>query len=100
MKVTDKGLKISSRRWVKKYGEQVVRYKWCRGGMASEVPELERVLILRSRKEMPKRAVTIVTQLSVERLSMLEQQCAHWPHPISAVVYIPLVKGENIEYRG
>lgn len=105
MKVTDKGLKISSRRWVKKYGEQVVRYKWCRGGLASEVPELERVLILRSRKEMPKRAVTIVTQLSVERLSMLEQQCAHWPHPISAVVYIPLVKGrisstEDDEWNG
>jgi glycosyltransferase-like protein LARGE len=24
---------------------------------------------------------------------MLEQQCAHWPHPIAAVVYIPMIEG-------
>ncbi len=87
-------LVISSRSWVKRYGNKVVRYKWCRGGKHAEVPDLERVLILRSTKKIPKRAVTIVTQLSIERLSMLEQQCAHWPHPIAAVVYIPMVEGK------
>lgn len=87
-------LSISSRSWVKRYGDDVVQYRWCRGGKRAEVPDLERVLILRSSKNIPKRAVTIVTQLSIERLSMLEQQCAHWPHPIAAVVYIPMVQGK------
>jgi len=48
----------------------------------------------RSDKPRPARSVTIVTQLSLERTSMLEQQCEHWPHPISAVIYIPLVRGK------
>lgn len=87
-------LALSSRSWVKRYGKHVIQYKWCRGGKQAEVPDLERVLILRSTKIIPKRAVTIVTQLSIERLSMLEQQCAHWPHPIAAVVYIPMVQGK------
>ena len=87
-------LLLSSRSWVKRYGGHVVHYKWCRGGKDTEVPDLERVLILRSSKHIPKRSVTIVTQLSIERLSMLEQQCAHWPHPIAAVVYIPMVQGK------
>lgn len=85
---------ISSRLWVKRFGGNVTRYRWCRGGKSTEVPDLERVLILRSKKQLPPRAVTIVTQLSLERLDMLEQQCAHWPHPIAAVVYIPLVQGK------
>lgn len=90
----DKEFVLSSRSWVKRYGRDVVKYKWCRGGKAEEVPELERVLILRSNRELPPNAVTIVTQLSIERLAMLEQQCAHWPHPIAAVIYIPLVRGK------
>ncbi len=91
---TGAGFVMSSRSWVKRYGEDVVKYKWCRGGRAEEVPQLERVLILRSNRNLPPNAVTIVTQLSIERLAMLEQQCAHWPHPIAAVVYIPLVRGK------
>ena len=90
----DKEFVLSSRSWVKRYGNDVVKYKWCRGGKAEEVPDLERVLILRSNRALPPNAVTIVTQLSIERLAMLEQQCAHWPHPIAAVVYIPLLKGK------
>lgn len=90
----DEGFVMSSRSWVMRYGNDVVKYKWCRGGKAEEVPQLERVLILRSNRKMPPNAVTIVTQLSIERLDMLEQQCAHWPHPIAAVVYIPLVRGK------
>ena len=91
---TGEGFVMSSRSWVKRYGDDVVKYKWCRGGRVEEVPQLERVLILRSNRDLPLNAVTIVTQLSIERLAMLEQQCAHWPHPIAAVVYIPLVRGK------
>ncbi len=91
---TGQGFVMSSRSWVRRYGDDVVKFKWCRGGKAEEVPQLERVLILRSNRILPQNAVTIVTQLSIERLAMLEQQCAHWPHPIAAVVYIPLVRGQ------
>lgn len=84
---------MSSKTWVKRYGKDVSRYKWCRGGKRAEVPSLESVKMYQSKKGIPNRAVTIVTQLSIERLAMLEQQCSHWPHTISAVVYIPLVEG-------
>ena len=32
--------------------------------------------------------VTLVTQLSVDRLQMLEQLCDHWPGPISLALYM------------
>ena len=83
----------TSRTWARLYGDQVSKYRWCRGGSVNEVPELKQVLMLRSEKARPKRAVTVVTQLSLERAAMLEQQCTLWPHPIAAVVYIPLLRG-------
>lgn len=91
---TGKEWVTTSRAWVRSYGTHVSKYRWCRGGSDGEVPDLQQVMMLRSEKPRPQRAVTIVTQLSLERTSMLEQQCAHWPHPISAVVYIPLVRGK------
>ncbi|GAB4821433.1 hypothetical protein N2152v2_008479 [Parachlorella kessleri] len=36
--------------------------------------------------------VTLVTQLSLERLNMLENQCEVWPHALAAAVYVPLLK--------
>jgi hypothetical protein len=83
----------TSRAWAKAFGAEVSKYRWCRGGSNIEVPELKQVLMLRSTKPRPTRAVTVVTQLSLERASMLEQQCSLWPHPVAAVVYIPLLRG-------
>ena len=37
--------------------------------------------------------ITLVTQLSIDRLGSLEQQCASWRGPTAAVVYAPLVRG-------
>lgn len=37
-------------------------------------------------------AVSIVTQLAVDRLKLLESQCLSWDGPISAVVYYPLIQ--------
>ena len=37
--------------------------------------------------------VTLVTQLSLDRLPALERQCQGWAGPIAAVVYAPLVGG-------
>ena len=51
------------------------------------------VALLRSEKPRPPRGLTVVTQLSVERFEMLENQCRNWPYQISATLYIPLVGG-------
>lgn len=91
---TGKEWVTTSRAWYRHFGDDVSKYRWCRGGSETEVPDLKQVLMLRSDKQRPQRGVTIVTQLSLERMSMLEQQCAHWPHPIAAVVYIPVVRGK------
>lgn len=90
---TGKEWSTSSRSWWKSFGEKVSKYRWCRGGSEAEVPDLKQVMILQNRKERPKNDVTIVTQLSLERLDMLEQQCSLWPGSIAAVVYVPLVHG-------
>ena len=58
------------------------------------MPELQRIKLFQSHKPRPKQAITIVTQLSLERLHMLQQQCSLWPHPIAASLYIPLVQGK------
>lgn len=67
----------------------------CRAPRSAEtVPALKRIKLFHSRKSRPKQAVTIVTQLSLERIHMLEHQCSLWPHPIAAAFYIPLVQGK------
>ncbi|KAL0030501.1 hypothetical protein WJX79_010997 [Trebouxia sp. C0005] len=40
--------------------------------------------------------VTLVTQLSLESLDMLQAQCELWSSPIAAVAYMPLVKGQLV----
>ncbi|KAL4538283.1 hypothetical protein Ndes2437B_g01296 [Nannochloris sp. 'desiccata'] len=67
----------------------------CRAPKSTEtVPALKRIKLLHSRKPRLEHAVTIVTQLSLERMQMLEHQCSLWPHPIAAAFYIPLVQGK------
>ncbi len=41
----------------------------------------------------PPADITVVTQLSIDRLPSLKQQCASWRGPTVAVVYAPLVQG-------
>lgn len=42
----------------------------------------------------------MITQLSFDRLDLLANQCAHWPHPISAAVYVPFVTGQGVASFG
>lgn len=42
---------------------------------------------------VPPADITVVTQLSIDRLPSLRQQCASWRGPTVAVVYAPLVHG-------
>jgi hypothetical protein len=83
----------SSRAWTRLHGGAVDPPRWCRGGGAGEVPDLRLVATLRSARAPRPRSVTVVTQLSLERAHMLEQQCALWPHAVAAAVYIPLLRG-------
>lgn len=69
------GLLLKSKHWVREFGGRVPRHKWCRGERPWLVPQLRRAALLRSSKARPERGVSIVTQLSLERLGMLEAQC-------------------------
>ena len=59
-------------------------FKWCREGLPEEVPQLQQVLKLESLKPRPARGLTVVTQLSLERFQMLENQCSTWPFQASS----------------
>jgi len=56
----------------------------------TDVPQLVSVQTWRSRKTKPRESITLMTQLSDDRLSMLENQCRTWNDPIVAMVYVPL----------
>lgn len=44
--------------------------------------------------------ITVITQLSLDRLPSLMQQCASWRGPTAAVVYAPLARGRLAGYEG
>lgn len=61
-----------------------------------ELPQLKIEQTLDSKKDKTNTDVTLVTQLSFERLYMLEGQCDVWDGVISAAVYIALVDGQAV----
>ncbi|GAB4822605.1 hypothetical protein N2152v2_009651 [Parachlorella kessleri] len=66
----------------------------CRGPSTNEtVPHLVSVRRWWSSKGRQGESITLVTQLSLERLDMLENQCSVWPDAIAAVVYAPTLGG-------
>lgn len=75
-------LSLTAAEWRKKYGDDVSIFKWCRAGLSEEVPQLQPVLSLVSRKARPERGLTVVTQLSLERFQMLGNQCSNWPFQV------------------
>ena len=65
----------------------------CKPGTETErLPELQSMRVLRSARPRGPRAVTLVTQLSLNRLAMLENQCRAHRGPIAAVVYVAVVQ--------
>jgi hypothetical protein len=56
-----------------------------------ELPNLVSVQKWTSSKERPRESISLVTQLSMDRLPALENQCITWPDHLVAVVYIPMV---------
>lgn len=66
------------------------------GGGGRPLPRLKIEQVLDTRKARRRTDVTLVTQLSFERLYMLEGQCDVWNGVISAAVYIALVGGRAV----
>ena len=56
----------------------------------ANVPQLVSVQTWRSKKKRPRESITLMTQLSDDRLGMLENQCHTWNDPLVAIVYIPM----------
>lgn len=56
-----------------------------------ELPSLVSVQKWTSSKERPRESISLVTQLSMDRLPALEIQCITWPDHLVAVVYIPMM---------
>ena len=63
-------------------------------GREGSLPRLETIHEWMSNKTYTAESLTLLTQLSADRLSMLENQCRTWSDPIIAIVYIPLVRSK------
>ncbi|GAB4821434.1 hypothetical protein N2152v2_008480 [Parachlorella kessleri] len=60
---------------------------------AERLPVLDQVGTWPAFSPVDPQHVTLVTQLNLERLDMLENQCKVWPHALAAAVYVPLLDG-------
>jgi Glycosyl-transferase for dystroglycan len=60
-----------------------------------DLPKLVTLRLWRSTRPPIREAITILTQLSADRLTMLENQCRTWPDPIIAIVYVPLLRNAS-----
>ena len=60
------------------------------------LPQLTAQAALASAKNRTPTNITIVTHLTLDRLAMVEGQCAEWPGVISVAVYVPLLGGKAI----
>ena len=57
-----------------------------------KIPKLELIQRWSHSQGYERESVTLLTQLSIDRLSMLENQCQTWEDPLVAVIYVPLQK--------
>lgn len=64
-------------------------YQPCQLYKGYDLPRLQKIHTWNSRRKVSPHSISIVTQLSLERLSMLRSQCRIWTDRISAVLYIP-----------
>lgn len=71
-------------------------YQSCQLDRHSDLPKLQKIHTWKSSRKVSDRSISIVTQLSLERLSMLRSQCRIWTDKITAVLYIPYMKGFGV----
>ena len=67
-------------------------YQSCLLDSSAKLPALKKVHTWRSSKEVSEQSISLVTQLSLERMTMLRSQCNVWGDKISAVIYVPYLK--------
>ena len=71
-------------------------YQPCQLDRSYNLPRLQKIHTWKSRRNISPHSISIVTQLSLERLSMLRSQCRIWTDKISAVLYIPYMKNFGV----
>lgn len=74
----------------------LAKYQACQIDDSVELPDLRTVERWKSKKTLPLESMSIVTQLSLERMNMLKMQCSSWTDRIAGVVYVPYVKGFGV----
>lgn len=70
----------------------------CRGPSDREIIELPTLVPVQtwpSKRRRPRQSISLVTQLSIDRLPALENQCITWPDHLVAVVYVPMVANSS-----
>lgn len=73
-------------------GDMTAKYPGaCKQNPPPQVPDVKVERLWHSNKLRKLTDVTLVTQLSIDRLPALELQCSVWGGVISAAVYVPLV---------
>lgn len=59
-------------------------------GVTDYFPDLIEIHAWKSRKEIEGNSISLVTQMSTERIPNLEDQCLSWPDRIVASIYVPM----------
>jgi len=82
-------------------GDPSAKYPgFCKKISPPQVPDVIVRQIWRSNKLRRLTDVTLVTQLSIDRLHALETQCSIWGAVVSAAVYVPLVDNAIVSEDG
>ncbi len=78
-------------------GDMGATYKGaCQRLVPPQVPSLVVKKVWRSAKTRTPQDITLVTQLSIDRMTALANQCAVWGGVISVAVHVPLVDGSVV----
>ena len=64
-------------------------------GAMDGLPELVEIHSWASRKEVKGNSISLVTQLSANRIPNLEDQCLSWPDKIVAAIYVPMTTNSS-----
>jgi hypothetical protein len=67
----------------------------CRSGDRRLLPKLITIERWLSTKTRPRESISMLTQLSADRVNMLENQCRTWSDPIIATIYVQLMRNES-----
>jgi hypothetical protein len=77
------------------------RYRGCRGSLTATLPRLHPHRRWHShQRPRSTQSITLMTQLSFDRLDLLEGQCRYWKDRLAAAVYVPFVENYGVASFG